>query len=142
MEINGILGGARRFGRMSSSSNKVYKSTSKKTSSTTFEGAALQDDFYQRDVAMEYEDLDFDTKEQFNDDDVDVDVDVTGDDNLQFNETSNVDRSDLNYILFLYECLLNSMHISSIHHVSRFHLTLQAIITLAIVKCHLPAFYL
>ena len=90
MEINGILGGARRFGRMSSSSNKVNKSTSKTTSSTTFEGAALQDDFYQRDVAAEYEDLDFDAKEQFDDDD----VDVTGDDNLQFTETSNVDRSE------------------------------------------------
>ena len=36
------------------------------------EVAALDEDFYQRDVAAEYEDLDFDACEQFDDDDVDL----------------------------------------------------------------------
>ena len=39
---------------------------------STSEGLAMDDDFYQRDVAMEYEDLDYDVNEQFDDDDVDI----------------------------------------------------------------------
>ncbi|GKY91083.1 hypothetical protein MPSEU_000081100 [Mayamaea pseudoterrestris] len=36
------------------------------------DGAAMQDDFYQRDVQAEYDELDYDANEQFDDDDVDV----------------------------------------------------------------------
>lgn len=36
------------------------------------DGAAMADDFYQRDVQAEYEELDYDANEQFDDDDVDV----------------------------------------------------------------------
>lgn len=36
------------------------------------DGAAMDDDFYQRDVKAEYEELDYDAKEQFDDDDVDL----------------------------------------------------------------------
>ena len=36
------------------------------------DGAAMDDDFYQRDVQAEYEELDYDAKEQFDDDDVDL----------------------------------------------------------------------
>jgi len=36
------------------------------------DGMAMQDDFYQRDVGAEYEDLDYDANELFDDDDVDV----------------------------------------------------------------------
>jgi len=36
------------------------------------DGAAMSDDFYQRDVQAEYEELDYDAQEQFDDDDVDL----------------------------------------------------------------------
>lgn len=36
------------------------------------DGAAMADDFYRRDVQAEYEELDYDANEQFDDDDVDV----------------------------------------------------------------------
>jgi hypothetical protein len=36
------------------------------------DGAAMADDFYQRDVQAEYDELDYDANEQFDDDDVDV----------------------------------------------------------------------
>jgi hypothetical protein len=36
------------------------------------EGAAMADDFYSRDVSAEYEQMDYDAQEQFDDDDVDV----------------------------------------------------------------------
>merc|ERR1711935_1080794 len=36
------------------------------------DGNAMADDFYQRDVQAEYEELDYDANEQFDDDDVDV----------------------------------------------------------------------
>jgi hypothetical protein len=36
------------------------------------DGAAMEDDFYQRDVGAEYDELDYDANEQFDDDDVDV----------------------------------------------------------------------
>lgn len=36
------------------------------------DGAAMDDDFYQRDVQAEYEELDYDANEQFDDDDVDL----------------------------------------------------------------------
>ena len=44
------------------------------------DGMAMQDDFYQRDVQAEYEELDYDANEQFDDDDVDVgETEVTTD---------------------------------------------------------------
>jgi hypothetical protein len=42
------------------------------TEKTTNDGLAMADDFYQRDVHAEYEELDYDANEQFDDDDVDV----------------------------------------------------------------------
>lgn len=38
----------------------------------TFDGGAMADDFYQRDVSAEYEDLDFDPNDQFDNDDQDM----------------------------------------------------------------------
>ena len=38
----------------------------------SFDGLAMADDFYQRDVGAEYEELDYDANEQFDDDDVDL----------------------------------------------------------------------
>jgi len=55
------------------------------------DGNAMADDFYQRDVQAEYEELDYDANEQFDDDDVDVgetDV-VMGESNF-----SNIDEDD------------------------------------------------
>mmetsp|Transcript_16022 Transcript_16022/g.37126 ORF Transcript_16022/g.37126 Transcript_16022/m.37126 type:complete len:643 (+) Transcript_16022:147-2075(+) len=55
------------------------------------DGNAMADDFYQRDVKAEYEELDYDASEQFDDDDVDVgetDV-VMGESNF-----SNIDEDD------------------------------------------------
>jgi hypothetical protein len=42
------------------------------TSERGADGAAMADNFYQRDVQAEYEELDYDANEQFDDDDVDV----------------------------------------------------------------------
>jgi hypothetical protein len=42
------------------------------TEKTSNDGLAMADDFYQRDVQAEYEELDYDANEQFDDDDVDV----------------------------------------------------------------------
>jgi hypothetical protein len=39
---------------------------------TRRDGAAMADDFYKRDVQAEYEELDYDANEQFDDDDVDI----------------------------------------------------------------------
>ena len=41
-------------------------------SSQVADGMAMADDFYKRDVQAEYEELDYDANEQFDDDDVDV----------------------------------------------------------------------
>ena len=41
-------------------------------SATAEEVAALDEDFYQRDIPAEYEDVDFDAHEQFDVDDVDL----------------------------------------------------------------------
>jgi hypothetical protein len=50
------------------------------TTSTGFEAGAMEDGFYQRDVAAEYEALDYDANEQFDDDDVNVGEDEMMDD--------------------------------------------------------------
>uniref|UniRef100_A0A7S3PU53 Transcription initiation factor IIF subunit alpha n=1 Tax=Chaetoceros debilis TaxID=122233 RepID=A0A7S3PU53_9STRA len=94
IDADGILGGAndgefggkRRFGRMSNikaddtkaseGSNKRNKNGERreKNNNNTGTGAsvAMTDDFYHRDVGAEYNELDFDANELFDDDDVDV----------------------------------------------------------------------
>jgi len=76
---------------------------------STSEGLAMDDDFYQRDVAMEYEDLDYDANEQFDDDDVDIgdgnediggftaDVDEDEEDDM---EDEDMDEDDISQPLF------------------------------------------
>ena len=91
---DGVLGGAndsefggrRRFGRVNAnkddgetSGKKGAKGDSAKTS-TGFEAGAMEEGFYQRDVAAEYEALDYDANEQFDDDDVNVGEDEMMDD--------------------------------------------------------------
>lgn len=61
------------------------------------DGNAMADDFYQRDVAAEYEELDYDANEQFDDDDVNVGETsgVTGDSNFGgFEEDEDDDLED------------------------------------------------
>ena len=91
MDADGILGGAhdaefggkRRFGRMGSAAGiKQEEENNKKKkqdgngdehgNDVAGEAVAMQDDFYQRDVGAEYDELDYDPNEQFDDDDVDV----------------------------------------------------------------------
>jgi hypothetical protein len=69
------FGGKRRFGRVGQiakdeGGTKKLKSLSR--DAVGIEAAAMQDDFYQRDVGAEYDELDYDPNEQFDDDDVDV----------------------------------------------------------------------
>jgi hypothetical protein len=52
--------------------------------STGFEAGAMEDGFYQRDVAAEYEALDYDANEQFDDDDVNVGEDEMMDDGVGY----------------------------------------------------------
>jgi len=87
-----IFGGKRRFGRLavptSKDANKdddedddgkkkegkevAAGGDDNRTSTAGNDGMAMQDDFYQRDVGAEYEELDYDANELFDDDDVDV----------------------------------------------------------------------
>jgi len=90
-----IFGGARRFGHFAAPTSKevkkgeeeeagVAKNNSKKgggggggggertSAAAGNDGLAMEDGFYQRDVSAEYEELDYDANEQFDDDDVDV----------------------------------------------------------------------
>ena len=77
---DGILGGAndaefggrRKFGRMGAKGTSSGGTKRKRGGDTGTEGMAMADDFYQRDVSAEYDELDFDPNEQFDDDDVDV----------------------------------------------------------------------
>lgn len=84
VDADGILGGAndsefggkRRFGRIGhiskdETTNKKYKRNAS-GDAVGIEAAAMQEDFYQRDVGAEYDELDYDPNEQFDDDDVDV----------------------------------------------------------------------
>ena len=86
IDADGILGGAndsefggkRRFGRMGGmkeegkTANKKSKEGGGGKRDVAAEASAMQDDFYQRDVGAEYDELDYDPNEQFDDDDVDV----------------------------------------------------------------------
>lgn len=82
---DGVLGGAndsefggrRRFARVEASKNDDGEADKKEAksnggTSTGFEAGAMEEGFYQRDVAAEYEALDYDANEQFDDDDVNV----------------------------------------------------------------------
>ncbi|KAL3764940.1 hypothetical protein ACHAWU_003800 [Discostella pseudostelligera] len=92
---DGVLGGAndsefggrRRFARVSTAKEDADAPQGAKggggernTTSTGFEAAAMEEGFYQRDVAAEYEALDYDAEEQFDDDDVNVGEDEMMDD--------------------------------------------------------------
>lgn len=69
------FGGKRRFGRMGQLSNDETNTKKQKSATGDFvgvEAAAMQEDFYQRDVGAEYDELDYDPNEQFDDDDLDV----------------------------------------------------------------------
>ncbi|KAL7550829.1 hypothetical protein ACHAWF_014034 [Thalassiosira exigua] len=93
---DGVLGGAndsefggrRRFMRVAADKDgdeggggsRGGKGGGAATTSTGFEAGAMEDGFYQRDVAAEYEALDYDANEQFDDDDVNVGEDEIVDD--------------------------------------------------------------
>ncbi len=71
------FGGKRHFARLQAqggaASGPAAAAAKKSATSTTgYDGMAMSDDFYQRDVSAEYEDLDYDANEQFEDDDVDM----------------------------------------------------------------------
>ena len=83
VDPNGVLAGANdsefgrgmKFGRFQANhnnSNSNDKKNSAAESTKGNDGLAMADDFYQRDVQAEYEELDYDVNEQFDDDDVDV----------------------------------------------------------------------
>lgn len=89
VDDDGVLGGAhdsefagkRSFGRIQVTTNNSETAagvTAAPTQSSTFEGNAMSDDFYQRDVQAEYEDLDFDANDQFDDDEVDQTEEIDG----------------------------------------------------------------
>ena len=88
VDADGVLGGnndsifgrGQRFGRFQNDTQK-QEATAPADSDDKFQaepstrgndGNAMADDFYQRDVGAEYEELDYDANEQFDDDDVDV----------------------------------------------------------------------
>ncbi len=97
VDADGVLGGTndsefgkgQRFGRFNADQQQQKTSESgggdegaggggggtgggAEPSSKGADGLAMADDFYQRDVQAEYEELDYDANEQFDDDDVDV----------------------------------------------------------------------
>jgi hypothetical protein len=91
VDPDGVLGGAndsefgrgRKFGRFktegetndaskSAASPEEDAANAKDNSTRGNDGSAMADDFYQRDVQAEYEELDYDANEQFDDDDVDL----------------------------------------------------------------------
>ena len=81
-----VFGGRGRFGRRllnNNSNNNMHdgaaaagggaaKEAVTETQERGADGAAMEEDFYQRDVRAEYEELDYDANEQFDDDDVDL----------------------------------------------------------------------
>jgi hypothetical protein len=79
MDQEGVLGGTndREFGgkrrfNQHQLEGDVKLGAAKVGSSAGNDGMAMADDFYQRDVKAEYEELDYDANEQFDDDDVDM----------------------------------------------------------------------
>ena len=65
-------GRGQRFGNFHAANSKKSKTDDNKTTERGADGAAMADDFYQRDVKAEYDELDYDANEQFDDDDVDL----------------------------------------------------------------------
>ncbi|EJK73962.1 hypothetical protein THAOC_04390, partial [Thalassiosira oceanica] len=93
IDDDGVLGGAndsefggrRRFARVAAestngSAGKKNGGAGKGGTSTGFEAGAMAEDFYHRDVAAEYEALDYDASEQFDNDDVNVGEDEMAED--------------------------------------------------------------
>mmetsp|Transcript_54150 Transcript_54150/g.60547 ORF Transcript_54150/g.60547 Transcript_54150/m.60547 type:complete len:650 (-) Transcript_54150:56-2005(-) len=86
VDADGVLGGGndsifgqrgQKFGHFApgnddSNGNKKDDTASGSKKSGGNDGNAMADDFYKRDVRAEYEELDYDASEQFDDDDVDV----------------------------------------------------------------------
>lgn len=79
LDGDGVMGGAHdaEFGgkrRFLNNSVHGQKSVSNQPSggATSNDGNAMADDFYQRDVKAEYEEMDYDPNDQFDDDDVDL----------------------------------------------------------------------
>lgn len=78
LDGDGVMGGAHdaEFGgkrRFLNNSVHGQKSVSQSSGGAkTNDGNAMADDFYQRDVKAEYEEMDYDPNEQFDDDDVDL----------------------------------------------------------------------
>jgi len=69
-------GGGKMANQSSSRSNSKKKASAmdqdNKASASTMDGSAMAADFYTRDVSAEYEDLDYDPNEQFDNDDQDM----------------------------------------------------------------------
>jgi hypothetical protein len=79
------FGGRRHFGRLAKDESKKDTVESEERGAVGNDGLAMSDDFYKRDVTAEYEDLDYDANEQFEDDDVDMgEADVHVDSNTGF----------------------------------------------------------
>jgi len=84
VDADGVLGGAndaifgqrgQKFGHFAAGKEEGKKDGAAAGGSSKAagnSGNAMADDFYQRDVQAEYEELDYDANEQFDDDDVDV----------------------------------------------------------------------
>jgi hypothetical protein len=79
LDGDGVMGGAHdaEFGgkrRFLNNSVHGQKSVSNQASggAKSNDGNAMADDFYQRDVKAEYEEMDYDPNDQFDDDDVDL----------------------------------------------------------------------
>ena len=82
VDADGVMGGTndamfgqrgQKFGHFSAEAAKAGNAAkSGGSKSTGNDGNAMADDFYQRDVKAEYEEMDYDASEQFDDDDVDV----------------------------------------------------------------------
>jgi hypothetical protein len=69
------FGGRQRFGKFLASSDDAMLAKRRGADGNAergADGAAMEDDFYMRDVHAEYEELDYDANELFDDDDVDV----------------------------------------------------------------------
>jgi hypothetical protein len=84
VDADGVLGGGndaifgqrgQKFGHFAAGKEDAKKegaAAGSNTKASGNSGNAMADDFYQRDVQAEYEELDYDANEQFDDDDVDV----------------------------------------------------------------------
>jgi hypothetical protein len=115
VDADGVLGGAndsmfgqrgQKFGRFQADHKAAAEGTSggddggdagaaaAAESTKGNDGLAMADDFYQRDVQAEYEELDYDANEQFDDDDVDVGETEVVIDDSHFNDDDDDDDVD------------------------------------------------